>query len=88
MNCYPDGPFPATVARRRIGRIAIANSYSVPSACADAAITAAYRAVRISVAADRLRPQHLRGARQDPARHEPAVGAAPEQNRFRRRLVA
>ncbi|WP_250572922.1 NAD(P)-binding protein [Nonomuraea sediminis] len=43
---YPDGPFPADVARRRFGRIAIANSDSVPAAYADAAITAAYRAVR------------------------------------------
>ncbi|WP_240506089.1 NAD(P)-binding protein [Thermoactinospora rubra] len=42
---YPDGPLPADLARRRFGRIAIANSDSVPAASADAAITAAYRAV-------------------------------------------
>ncbi|NUT38606.1 MAG: NAD(P)-binding protein [Thermoactinospora sp.] len=42
---YPDGPTPADRARRRFGRIAIANSDSVPAAYADAAITAAYRAV-------------------------------------------
>ncbi|WP_246610885.1 NAD(P)-binding protein [Nonomuraea rhizosphaerae] len=42
---YPDGPFPADTARRRHGRIAIANSDSVPAARADAAITAAHRAV-------------------------------------------
>ncbi|WP_240196840.1 NAD(P)-binding protein [Nonomuraea lactucae] len=42
---YPDGPFPADAARRPFGRIAIANSDSVPAARADAAITAAYRAV-------------------------------------------
>ncbi|GAA4055010.1 NAD(P)-binding protein [Nonomuraea soli] len=42
---YPDGPTPAETARRRFGRIAIANSDSVPAAYADAAITAAYRAV-------------------------------------------
>jgi spermidine dehydrogenase len=46
LGFYPDGPFPAAVARRRIGRIAIANSDSVPAPSADAAITAAYRAVR------------------------------------------
>ncbi|MER5320600.1 NAD(P)-binding protein [Streptosporangium roseum] len=45
LDFYPHGPFPATVARRRAGRIAIANSDSVPAAYADAAITAAYRAV-------------------------------------------
>ncbi|GAA2850715.1 NAD(P)/FAD-dependent oxidoreductase [Streptosporangium fragile] len=45
IDFYPDGPFPATVARRRHGRIAIANSDSVPAPRADAAITAAYRAV-------------------------------------------
>jgi spermidine dehydrogenase len=43
---YPDGPFPADTARRRFGRIAIANSDSVPGADADAAVSAAYRAVR------------------------------------------
>ncbi|MFE3449724.1 NAD(P)-binding protein [Nonomuraea sp. NPDC059194] len=42
---YPDGPFPAETARKRFGRIAIANSDSVPAAYADAAITAAHRAV-------------------------------------------
>ncbi|MEV0582784.1 NAD(P)-binding protein [Nonomuraea sp. NPDC050310] len=42
---YPDGPFPAETARKPFGRIAIANSDSVPAAYADAAITAAYRAV-------------------------------------------
>jgi spermidine dehydrogenase len=42
---YPDGPFPAERARRRAGRIAIANSDSVPAAYADAAVTAAHRAV-------------------------------------------
>ncbi|MFF5210086.1 NAD(P)-binding protein [Streptosporangium sp. NPDC000396] len=45
LDFYPRGPFPATLARRRSGRIAIANSDSVPAAYADAAITAAYRAV-------------------------------------------
>ncbi|MFF4988131.1 NAD(P)-binding protein [Streptosporangium saharense] len=45
LDFYPQGPFPAETARRRWGRIAIANSDSVPSAYADAAITAAYRAV-------------------------------------------
>ncbi|MBB2908894.1 spermidine dehydrogenase [Streptosporangium becharense] len=45
IDFYPDGPFPANAARRRHGRIAIANSDSVPSPRADAAITAAYRAV-------------------------------------------
>jgi spermidine dehydrogenase len=42
---YPDGPLPADTARRRFGRIAIANADSVPAARADAAITAAHRAV-------------------------------------------
>ncbi|MEV2269339.1 NAD(P)-binding protein [Nonomuraea africana] len=42
---YPDGPFPAEAARRQFGRIAIANSDSVPAAYADAAITAGHRAV-------------------------------------------
>ncbi|MBF8193386.1 NAD(P)-binding protein [Nonomuraea sp. K274] len=42
---YPDGPLPADAARRRFGRIAIAGSDSVPAARADAAITAAFRAV-------------------------------------------
>ncbi|MGC5009583.1 NAD(P)-binding protein [Streptosporangium sp. DT93] len=42
---YPDGDPPAAVARRTHGRIAIANSDSVPAARTDAAVTAAYRAV-------------------------------------------
>ncbi|MEU4324276.1 NAD(P)-binding protein [Nonomuraea dietziae] len=42
---YPDGPFPAETARRQFGRIAIANSDSVPAASADAAIAAGHRAV-------------------------------------------
>ncbi|MEU4832393.1 NAD(P)-binding protein [Streptosporangium sp. NPDC023615] len=42
---YPDGHPPAATARRTHGRIAIANSDSVPSARTDAAVTAAYRAV-------------------------------------------
>ncbi|TMR88546.1 hypothetical protein EJK15_65665, partial [Nonomuraea basaltis] len=42
---YPDGPFPVDAARRRFGRIAIAGSDSVPAARADAAVTAAFRAV-------------------------------------------
>ncbi|WP_327088309.1 NAD(P)-binding protein [Nonomuraea sp. NBC_01738] len=42
---YPEGPFPAEAARQRFGRIAIANSDSIPAAYADAAITAAFRAV-------------------------------------------
>ncbi|GAA3075893.1 NAD(P)-binding protein [Streptosporangium carneum] len=46
LDFYPHGEFPATLARRRAGRIAIANSDSVPAAYADAAITAAYRAVQ------------------------------------------
>ncbi|MEU8382206.1 NAD(P)-binding protein [Streptosporangium sp. NPDC048865] len=45
LDFYPDGSPPAAVARRRHGRIAIANSDSVPAARADAAVTAAYRAV-------------------------------------------
>ncbi|HEX4816720.1 MAG TPA: FAD-dependent oxidoreductase [Nonomuraea sp.] len=42
---YPDGPFPADTARRRFGRIAIAGSDAVSVARADAAVTAAFRAV-------------------------------------------
>ncbi|MEW9554614.1 FAD-dependent oxidoreductase [Nonomuraea sp. NPDC050783] len=42
---YPDGPFPAEVARRRFGRIAIAGSDAASAARADAAVTAAFRAV-------------------------------------------
>ncbi|MEU8205395.1 NAD(P)-binding protein [Streptosporangium sp. NPDC049046] len=45
LDFYPDGTPPAAVARRTHGRIAIANSDSVPAARADAAVTAAYRAV-------------------------------------------
>lgn len=45
LDFYPDGQTPAAVARRPHGRIAIANSDSVPAARADAAVTAAYRAV-------------------------------------------
>ncbi|MGJ6963714.1 NAD(P)-binding protein [Streptosporangium sp. G11] len=45
LDFYPDGQPPAAVARRPHGRIAIANSDSVPAARADAAVTAAYRAV-------------------------------------------
>ncbi|WP_329426702.1 NAD(P)/FAD-dependent oxidoreductase [Streptosporangium sp. NBC_01495] len=45
LDFYPDGQPPAAVARRTHGRIAIANSDSVPAARADAAVTAAYRAV-------------------------------------------
>ncbi|MEV3978517.1 hypothetical protein [Nonomuraea sp. NPDC049758] len=43
---YPDGPFPADVARRRFGRIAIAGSDTEPAAGGDAAVVAAHRAVR------------------------------------------
>ncbi|MEO3793284.1 hypothetical protein ABGB14_23990 [Nonomuraea sp. B10E15] len=42
---YPDGPFPADVARRSFGRIAIAGSDSAPVGRADAAVSAALRAV-------------------------------------------
>ncbi|MEV4217199.1 FAD-dependent oxidoreductase [Nonomuraea sp. NPDC049725] len=42
---HPDGPSPAETARRRFGRIAIAGSDAVPGARADAAISAAHRAV-------------------------------------------
>jgi spermidine dehydrogenase len=42
---YPDGPFPADVARRRFGRIAIAGSDAVPGARDDAAGAAAALAV-------------------------------------------
>ncbi|WP_220449746.1 NAD(P)-binding protein [Nonomuraea longispora] len=42
---YPDGPFPSDLARRRFGRIAIAGSDSSPVGRADAAATAALRAV-------------------------------------------
>ncbi|MGH2988514.1 MAG: NAD(P)-binding protein [Solirubrobacterales bacterium] len=43
---WPDGPLPSHTARRRFGRIAIANSDSAPRAYADTAIDMAYRAVR------------------------------------------
>ncbi|MDA0631815.1 NAD(P)-binding protein [Nonomuraea sp. MCN248] len=43
---HPDGPSPAETARRRFGRIALAGSDSAPAARADAAVTAACRAVR------------------------------------------
>ncbi|MFI6921454.1 hypothetical protein ACIBIZ_16005 [Nonomuraea spiralis] len=43
---YPDGPFPAEVARRRFGRIAIAGSDTEPAAGGEAAVVAARRAVR------------------------------------------
>lgn len=42
---HPDGPSPAETARRRFGRIALAGSDAAPSARADAAVTAAHRAV-------------------------------------------
>ncbi|MBB5625736.1 FAD-dependent oxidoreductase [Sphaerisporangium krabiense] len=42
---HPGGPFPAELARRRFGRVAIANSDSVPGADVDSAVRAAYRAV-------------------------------------------
>ncbi|MFF3440668.1 NAD(P)-binding protein [Streptosporangium sp. NPDC002721] len=58
LDFYPDGLFPAAVARRPHGRIAIANSDSVPAARADAAVTAAYRAV----AELRVRPPRPSGA--------------------------
>ncbi|MFC3547805.1 NAD(P)-binding protein [Nonomuraea ferruginea] len=42
---HPDGPSPAEAARRRFGRIGLAGSDAAPSARADAAVTAAHRAV-------------------------------------------
>ncbi|MFG1947447.1 NAD(P)-binding protein [Nonomuraea sp. NPDC048826] len=42
---HPDGPSPAEAARRRFGRIALAGSDAAPSARADAAVSAAWRAV-------------------------------------------
>ncbi|GLW09989.1 spermidine dehydrogenase SpdH [Microtetraspora sp. NBRC 13810] len=42
---HPDGPLPAEIASRRLGRIAIAGSDAVPEAGADAAVASAYRAV-------------------------------------------
>ncbi len=42
---WPDGPLPSHIARRRFGRIAIANSDSAPRAYADTAIDMGYRAV-------------------------------------------
>ncbi|WP_336211971.1 FAD-dependent oxidoreductase [Nonomuraea sp. LPB2021202275-12-8] len=41
---YPDGPFPAEIARRRFGRIAIAGSDSVAAGRGGAAVAAAHRA--------------------------------------------
>ena len=43
---WPDGELPSHVARRRYGRVAIANADSAPRAYVDSAIDMAYRAVR------------------------------------------
>ena len=43
---WPDGELPSHVARRRWGRIAVANADSAPRAYVDSAIDMAYRAVR------------------------------------------
>jgi spermidine dehydrogenase len=43
---WPDGALPSHAARRRWGRVAIANSDSAPRAYVDSAIDMAYRAVR------------------------------------------
>ncbi|GAA4586634.1 NAD(P)/FAD-dependent oxidoreductase [Planotetraspora phitsanulokensis] len=43
---WPDGELPSHVARRRWGRVAVANSDSAPRAYVDSAIDMAYRAVR------------------------------------------
>ncbi|CAN5620024.1 NAD(P)/FAD-dependent oxidoreductase [soil metagenome] len=43
---WPEGPLPSHVARKQIGRIAIANSDSAPRAYVDSAIDMAWRAVR------------------------------------------
>ena len=43
---WPDGELPSHVARKRWGRIAVANSDSAPRAYVDSAIDMAYRAVR------------------------------------------
>ncbi|CAM3700257.1 NAD(P)/FAD-dependent oxidoreductase [Nocardiopsis rhodophaea] len=42
---WPEGPTPAETARRRLGRIAIANSDAAPNAYTDTAIDEAHRAV-------------------------------------------
>ncbi|WP_344934090.1 NAD(P)-binding protein [Sphaerisporangium flaviroseum] len=68
---HPDGPYPADSARRRFGRIAIAGSDSVPGADADAAVSAAYRAVRDlgdRPSAPRARPGLFRPGRWERAR--------------------
>jgi spermidine dehydrogenase len=43
---WPDGELPSHVARKRFGRVAIANTDSAPRAYVDSAIDMAYRAVR------------------------------------------
>lgn len=43
---WPDGELPSHTARRRFGRVAIANTDSAPRAYADSAIDMGYRAVR------------------------------------------
>ena len=43
---WPDGELPSHVARRRWGRVAVANADSAPRAYVDSAIDMAYRAVR------------------------------------------
>ena len=43
---WPDGELPSHVARKRWGRVAVANSDSAPRAYVDSAIDMAYRAVR------------------------------------------
>ena len=43
---WPEGPLPSHIARKQIGRIAIANSDSAPRAYVDSAIDMAWRAVR------------------------------------------
>jgi spermidine dehydrogenase len=43
---WPEGPLPSHTARKRIGRIAIANSDSAPRAYVDSAMDMAWRAVR------------------------------------------
>ncbi|MEO3809310.1 NAD(P)-binding protein [Sphaerisporangium sp. B11E5] len=49
---HPDGPSPAETARRRFGRVAMAGSDAVPGGDADAAVSAAFRAVRDLEGAD------------------------------------
>lgn len=56
---WPDGPLPSHIARRRHGRIAIANSDSAPRAYADTAIDMGYRA--IADLAGRPSPEVSRG---------------------------